>query len=644
MLAKLWSEAAQLQPLKINKYVNNENASLRGAFSAFDKITFCIENRRAYGIGDAVLHIAKDGESECRIPFDIGERGELSVTLGDLDEGLYWYSVEFIRGWDSLWSEPINNVDFRLAPKKSSDFRLLIYEKDFKTPDWFKGGVMYQIFPDRFYKSGRSPLREGAQNEDDWYAPISQYASKPGDALKNDLFYGGDLWGIAEKLPYLKSLGVSTIYLNPIFKAASNHKYDTGDYTKTDEAFGGNEALDNLITKANAENIKVILDGVFNHTGDDSVYFNKYGNYPGKGAYKNPDSPMRDWYCFGSNDDEYECWWGIKIHPRLNHANEECRHFFTGKDGIGASYIKKGCGGWRLDVADELPDVFLDEFRKSVKAADSDALIIGEVWENAADKIAYGVRRRYLRGAQLDSVMNYPFRNAILEFLKNSNGEFLANTLTEIYSSYPKCVCDCLMNIVGTHDTERIITVLGDRSYSTMSNDGLSVRKMSKAERAEGAALLKIASAVQYTVYGVPSVFYGDEAGVEGGRDPFCRAPFPWGREDTELEAWYKRLGDIRKRPVFAEGDFTILSAGGGYIVFERSGEEKIVIAANVKNEALNVGFTGEDLLSGKNFSGIVEPKSAVIVSVSSVAQPTGECADVNPLIGYCNAGFKILE
>lgn len=616
MLVKLSGKfGACHEKIKINKYVNGENASLRGAFSSDSEIVLSIENRRAFGIGDAALFIEKDGEGERRISFEVGERGELSANIGSLTEGLYWYRIEFTRGWDILHTDSINNVDFNLSQSVGRKFRLLIYEKGFKTPDWFKGGVMYQIFVDRFSKSGKSPLRSDAQNESDWYAPISQFADKPGGHLKNDLFFGGDLWGVADKLPYLKKLGVSVIYLNPIFKAASNHKYDTGDYNTVDPAFGGNEALDNLIRAAKAENIKIILDGVFNHTGDDSLYFNKYGNYPSVGAYKHPDSPWRDWYSFGENDDDYESWWGIKIHPRLRHSNENCRRFFTSQNGIGASYIRKGCGGWRLDVADELCDDFLDEFRAGVKAADPEAVIIGEVWENAADKIAYGSRRRYLRGRQLDSVMNYPFRNALLEFLKNKNGAFLADTLTELYSSYPKCVCDCLMNIVGTHDTERILTVLGDAQYMNLQNRELSVHKMSDGERMCGAALLKIASAVQYTVYGVPSVFYGDEAGMEGGHDPFCRATFPWGREDADLEACYARLGEIRKKSVFSDGAFRVLDSGDGYIIFERTkGSERVVTAANVSEKPVSVDVRGTELLSNTAFDGKVAPRSAAIV------------------------------
>ena len=219
-------------------------------------------------------------------------------------------------------------------------------------------------------------------------------------------------------------------------------------------------------------------------------------------------------------------------------------------------------------MADELSDDFLDAFRISVKKANPEAIIIGEVWENAADKIAYGKRRRYLRGAQLDCVMNYPLRQGILSFILEGNGAALARVLTEIYSSYPKCVCDCLMNVLGTHDTERILSVLGDSAGLSLDNALLATRKMDAAARRRGTRLLRLASMIQFTVYGVPSIFYGDEAGMEGGHDPFCRRPFPWGREDKGLEAHYRLLGKIRKLPVFASGDFQVLEGCQDYIYY----------------------------------------------------------------------------
>lgn len=623
MLVRMTKELTEGYFVSVTKKVKGEDASFRGAFSTNDEIEIRLEAPRCYGVSSAAVRICADGGDDREIPFTRGADGAFILTLSGLSEGLYRYCIVMRRGREALYTDATDNVNFRLLPNSEGRrFRLLIYEEGYSAPDWFKGGVMYHIFVDRFAKSGRSPLRADACNEGDWYAPIRQYAKKPGDFLKNDLFYGGDLYGVAKKLDYLKKMGVTVIYLSPVFRAASNHKYDTGDYTQVDEAFGGNGAFEELLQAAEASGVRIILDGVFNHTGDDSLYFNKYGNYPGKGAYKNPDSPYRSWYSFGDTDDDYECWWGIKIHPRLCQGKEECRSYFCGRDGIGASYINKGISGWRLDVADELPDVFLDSFRESVKAADPEALIIGEVWENAADKVAYGRLRRYFRGRQLDSVMNYPFRSALLEFMRRGDGGCLAWELTDIYSSYPTFVCHCLMNIVGTHDTERILTALGDGEYGNMSNEELSERVMSDEERKTGIEKLRIAAAIQYTVYGVPSVFYGDEAGIEGGRDPFCRRTYPWGRENGELLSWYEKLGRLRADPVYKDGDFRVLMNGDGYIVFERIKDgRRLVTAANVGDKMLCTGVRGVDLLTGEKTDGETAPMSVCVIEAEN-----GDC------------------
>lgn len=475
---------------------------------------------------------------------------------------------------------------------------------------------MYHIFVDRFCKSGKvTQRRKNAEYASDWYGNITQYGAYPGAHVQNNEFFGGDLWGIIEKLPYLQELGVTVLYLSPIFEAYSNHKYDTGDYSKVDAQFGGREALEALIRQAAEHGMRVILDGVFNHTGDDSLYFDRYGNYGGIGAYQNPTSPYRDWYHFGATDMEYDAWWGIKILPKLNHNTPSCREFFTGKEGIGAHYVSAGIGGWRLDVADELSDDFLDAFRVSVKKANPETIIIGEVWENAADKIAYGKRRRYLRGAQLDCVMNYPLRQGILSFILEGNGAALARTLTEFYSSYPKCVCDCLMNVLGTHDTERILSVLGDSASLSLDNALLATHKMDAAARQRGTRLLRLASMIQFTVYGVPSIFYGDEAGMEGGHDPFCRRPFPWGREDKGLKAHYRLLGKIRKLPVFASGDFQVLEGCQDYIYYIRSLEgTQVHVAVNLSDVPRPLPLQGKELLSGKDFAGVVPSTEGIIL------------------------------
>jgi glycosidase len=457
---------------------------------------------------------------------------------------------------------------------------------------------------------------------EDWENGVPQYVEHQGEPIKNNMFFGGNLWGVIEKLEYLKSLGVGIIYLNPIFKAYSNHKYDTGNYFEIDSMFGGKPAFDELIKKAAELDIKIILDGVFNHTGDNSLYFDRYGEYGGVGAYSNENSEYRNWFSFKGSRENYDCWWGIKILPRLNHANEECRRYFTGKDGVGAEYIRQGVAGWRLDVADELSDSFLDEFCDAVKKeSGGEAIIIGEVWENATEKVAYGKRRKYLRGAQLDSVMNYPLRKGIMRFVIDGDAEFLSDVLESIYSTYPKTVCDSLMNILGTHDTERALTVFGKGDDETSDEAGsiLANKRLSAEDKSIAIKKMKLATAIQFTVYGVPSVYYGDEAGVEGYRDPFCRMPYPWGREDGGLVEFYRMLGRIREenRNIFSEGGFEVAYIGEAIIAYTRSyKDEKICVIANASNEAVNYVLSGKwrSLETGKIFDGNVEACSAVIL------------------------------
>ena len=606
----------------ITKTVNGENVSAMGAFSLGTTLCFSVKCSRKMGVHAVVLRIAKDGEAERDFPFDFyamtGDEDEyrLEVCLDESfcvgEDGLFYYEFLLLRGMDTLFSQTDNNVDVSFDCRSDRKFRLLVYRSDFRVPSWFAGGTMYHVFVDRFFRGqGEVGAREDAILNEDWYGEIKQFAPYPGAPVPNNEFFGGNLWGVAEKLEYLASLGVTVIYLSPVFKAYSNHKYDTGDYMKVDEMFGGDQALEHLIEKARAFGMRLILDGVFNHTGDNSRYFNRYGQYDDVGAYQSASSPYHDWYCFDSFPDSYRSWWGIEILPKLNPSSESCRNFLAGKGGVAEHYIKKGIGGWRLDVADELSDTFLDRLRETVKAASSeDGIIIGEVWENAADKIAYGKRRRYFRGKQLDSVMNYPLKNAILAFVKFGDAQFFYDGLTELYSSYPKDVCDSLMNLLGTHDTERILSVLGDEEIEMLDNAELATRRMTDDERRHAISKLKIASALQYTVFGVPSVFYGDECGIEGGHDPFCRRPYPWGREQKELLEHYRRLGKIRREhPVFKSGAFSFLSVRDGFVAYERSSsDERIVVAANCGEweEILALNKASRDLLTDTVFENAV--------------------------------------
>ncbi len=618
---------------KMEKTIDGTDVSARGSFAFGECPEFTVEAPRKLGASAVVLRICKDGQPDRDYPFSFitvkGANDIYSLTLntaelcGEDTDGLFFYEIIFLRGFDTLFTTTKNNVDFTLIGYSDKRFMMLVYQKGLKTPDWFKGRTMYQIFVDRFCKGeGEVGERDDVIINDDWENGIPQYVEKPGQPLKNNMFFGGNLWGVIEKLDYLKSIGVGVIYLNPIFKAYSNHKYDTGDYFEIDTMFGGEKAFDELIKRAEEVDIKIILDGVFNHTGDNSLYFNRYGEYGEGGAYNDEKSQYRKWYSFDDKGEKYECWWGIEILPRLNHGNKKCRKFFTGKDGVGAHYIRKGIGGWRLDVADELSDAFLDEFCAAVKKeSGNDALIIGEVWENAAEKIAYGKRRSYLRGKQLDSVMNYPLRTAILDFVLNKDAEGLGDVLKSLYSSYPKEVSDALMNILGTHDTERALTVFGKGSSEVSWEAGsiLAKKRLSEKELALAIKRMTLAATLQYTVYGVPSLYYGDEVGLEGYHDPFCRLPYPWGRENEKLLTHYKKLGQIREenRELFANGEFKIITAENGVVAYSRyNAEDEILVIANAGRTRAEYELEGEwkNLLNGRTYIDSVAPLNCVVL------------------------------
>lgn len=646
MLIKYFSEIDDTCGLTVKKTVDGIDASNLGAFRYGAVIDVEVIVPRRLGVTEALLKIARDGECDIDIRLtqvqidETWEKYVCSIDTADLcgqnKNGLFYYGFVFMRGHSALFSDTRNNKDLTLSENSGARFRMLIYSSDYSTPSTFGKGVIYQIFTDRFFKGtgerARSlPIKAGAVINSDWENGIPQYAEQSGAHLKNNVFFGGNLFGVIEKLDYLKSLGVTYIYLCPIFEAYSNHKYDTADYTRVDEMFGGDEALDSLIAAARERGIGIILDGVFNHTGSDSVYFNKYGHFGDGGAYNDPNSPYADWYIFRSYPDDYESWWGIEILPKLNHNCEQCRRFFTADGGIIDRYIKRGVAGWRLDVADELSNEFLDEMRVTVKSSDPNAVIIGEVWENAADKVAYGARRRYFLGDQLDSVMNYPLKNAIVSFCLYGDGEMLYDTLTEIYASYPPEASSKLMNLLGTHDTERILTVLGrDENDGSDENSVLAKKRLDAEQRARGIRLLKLAAAIQFTSYGIPSVYYGDEVGLEGYGDPFCRMPFPWGDIErdyrVEILEYYRRLGAMRSgEEAFDGGSFRVLFHSADSIAYVREKDaSKIIVIAN-KGEPMELDVPCDtlytDLIHGYEYreSVIVQTDSAVIFKVTEL-------------------------
>ena len=599
----------------VTKRVGGRDVSTLGAFAATDTLCLSVRVPRALGAAGVVLRIAADGREPRDLPlcFVTTDKGEdtycLDLPLGDLNVGehggLFYYEYLFLRGVDTLFTHTDDNVTFTLCPHSAGKFRLLVTAGELTTPAWFHGRTMYHVFVDRF-APGKGERRLDAVYHEQWDEEVQQFGAYPGAPVKNNEFYGGTLWGIIDKLDHLVSLGVGVLYLSPIFKAASNHKYDTGDYETVDPQFGGEEALKALLEACKKRHIGVILDGVFNHTGSDSRYFNKQGHYPTVGAYQSTESPYADWFYFKEFPEKYECWWDIEILPKMNLSNPATHNYFVGEGGIVEKYTKMGVAGWRLDVVDEVPDRFLDDLCDRVREnTGGEGVVIGEVWENAADKIAYGKRRRYFRGGQLDGVMNYPVRTGLISFVRDGDAKALGRVLREIWGSYPPAVSHSLMNLLSTHDTERILTVLGgDPDDGSRTNAELRVARMTAAQRKVALERLRMAAALQFTVFGVPSVFYGDEAEMEGYHDPFCRRPYPWGKENKALLAYYRKLGRIRcENAVLAKGDFAILHESDTAIAFERKNEKgHLIVAANRGESAVELCLPSEakELLSGQ--------------------------------------------
>ncbi|MGI6752656.1 MAG: glycoside hydrolase family 13 protein [Anaerovoracaceae bacterium] len=432
---------------------------------------------------------------------------------------------------------------------------------EFQCPQWLKKGVMYQIFPDRFQRSPHylPPVMEKNYIlREDWGGE-PKYKDEDGVVRNND-FFGGNLRGIMEKLSYLENLGVTVIYLNPIFEAYSNHRYDTADFKRIDPLLGTEEDFVELCKKAAEKGIKIILDGVFNHTGSDSIYFNKYGRYPNLGAYQSRDSIYYEWFRFIKYPEEYESWWGIDTLPSVEETCESyLNYIIRDSDSVVRRWLRLGASGYRLDVVDELPDIFLHELRKVVKEEKSDAAIIGEVWEDATTKVCYGQQRHYLDGTQLDSVMNYPLKDSIIQFvtgLKDAPG--LGEDIERLWNNYPKTVFDGLMNILGTHDTPRIRSVL---------SKGVSQQI--------GRQRLYLAMLPWALMPGIPCVYYGDENGMEGGRDPENRRCFQPSLRDNEIFTHYKRLLNFRGRIEEIQNmDFEPAMAKGSFYAFKRVNRE----------------------------------------------------------------------
>lgn len=561
-------------------------------------------------------------------PAETDDYREFFVTFRIHDTGLYWYHFEVLTE-NGLLRVGKGGRNRAVSSDASADWQpgswqQTVYNRAYDTPEWLCGGVYYHVFVDRFHKSGRPRIRmEGKTNRHDW-GGTPEWKPKNLKIYNND-FFGGDLEGIRQKLPYLAELNVTCIYLSPIFEAYSSHKYDTGDYEKIDPMFGTEEDFRKLCEEAARYDMRVICDGVFAHTGSDSKYFDKYDHYKTgpaaedktlQGAYNNPDSKYRSWYYF-HEDGTYDCWWDFNTLPKLNKHDPSYTEYITGENGIIRKWLRAGASGWRLDVADELPVDFLDALVAAAKAEKPDALIVGEVWEDASNKIAYEERKNYFEGNRLDSVMNYPFRTAIIDFVRYGNAAGLAETVETIVENYPPEVLHCLMNVLGTHDSIRILTALAGVDLGPEPSRSLQADiKMSDAEWSQGIKLLKIASLLQMTLPGVPCIYYGDEAGLEGYKDPFNRTCYPWGRECIELLGWYKKITSLRtSRSLYRCGGYRTIASAEGLFAFERyaecsgtEGAAPIITAANCGENEQHLPLEGRwtDLLTGSTFEGTI--------------------------------------
>ena len=455
----------------------------------------------------------------------------------------------------------------------------------FHTPDWAKGALIYQVFPDRFHKSGDCDLTgklEPYTLHKDWNEEVGWQPTPEGIVLNND-FYGGNFKGIMEKLPYIASLGVTILYLNPIGKAFSNHRYDTGDYKVPDPMLGTTGDFKSLCEEAHKLGLKVILDGVYSHTGSNSLYFNRENAFDGKGAFQGKDSPFYSWYTFYAWPYNYHSWWDFNTLPTINKMDPAFIKFIiSDEDSVIAHWMKLGADGFRLDVADELPDEFLKLLYDRVKQINPDALVLGEVWEDASNKKAYNRRRTYFTGAELDSVMNYPFRTAILNFMRGwDSGRGLKETVMSIVENYPPEVVAANMNLLGTHDTPRILTALVDDFDG--SREEKARRRLSRNNMEVARERLMMASFLQYTLPGSPSLYYGDEALMEGYKDPFNRRTYPWGYEDQEMLSHFRRLGTLRKDfEALRQGDIWFFEAEDKHLGYTRTvGDRTVRIYVN---------------------------------------------------------------
>ena len=585
----------------MSTYFDSRDPACKSPFGAVPcgtEVSFAVFCTDEENIVSGALHVTEEfAGREQTVPLTLSGGAWRCVYAAPRRPELAWYRFSLRRR---------SGETVTLAQRQ-----LTVYEEYGAAPDWFGRGVSYQIFPDRFCRS-RVPDPAGLVGDrtvhENWQDTPEFRPDERGE-IRNRDFFGGDLAGIISKLDYLKSLGVTTLYLNPIFEAASNHRYNTADYMAIDPMLGTAEDFRALCREAHARGMRVLLDGVFNHTGSASRYFNADGFYPELGAAQSKDSPYYNWYHFTHWPDSYDAWWGIKTLPAVEENQASYRDFIIrSEDSVVRHWLRCGADGWRLDVADELPDDFIAELRQAMDAEKPDCLLLGEVWEDGSNKIAYDRRRKYLLGRETHGLMNYPFRTAALDWLCGGDAAAFRENMEQLRENYPSPAFYSAMNFLSTHDTPRILTLLGGEPTPADKAERAAAQ-LSPAGRELARRRLMLGALLLYTFPGSPTVYYGDEAGMEGYEDPLNRRAFPWGAEDEELLRWYRKLGQLRGgRPSLQRGDICYLYADGSGLALRRQWDGEVTTAAmNSGKEPLTMTLSwphpiATDAMTGQQF------------------------------------------
>ena len=523
-----------------------------------------------------------------------------SVTICPPTWGVYFYRFEVATVGGILFVGR-DAAGTAIAGDFLPEWQLTVYKKPEVDP--VEGSdIVYHIFADRFARKGELDTSLPYRYYKQWDEDVD-VTGRDGDVYRAQDFYGGNLAAIREKLDYLASLGVTVIFLSPIFESVSNHRYDTGDYTKIDRLLGTEQDFADLVEDARKRGIRIMLDGVFNHTGSDSIYFNRDGHYEGLGAYQSEKSPYRDWFTF-LPDGKYACWWGIENVPTINKHSKEACAFLFGDKGPVAHWTRYDVD-WRLDVVDELPDAYLNQLRRCIRKANPRSHVIGEVWEDASTKCSYGHQRHYFTMGQLDGVMNYVYKEAILDYCRGGSPEAFANKVMDLTENYPRHCLDRCLTLLDSHDTVRVINELAGVSVvgwnKTMQRD---YRLPALAFR-RGKDKLYIAATLQYLLPGMPSVYYGDEVGVQGFADPINRRPYPWHHQDEELLSFYRRLGEVRHSlSAILKGDLRFYPDGDLLRMVRHSDAGEVTMIANATDvpHGTRVYADCVDLLTGREY------------------------------------------